>query len=114
MQLEATQVEVAQTRSELTKQQQANSQLKQVAAELETKVERLGDQLEETNSKLSEETTKGADAKKHLTELKREYIAAGDKLESEQTVIRSMRVRAARSHCCTHGVYREPQCDSKR
>lgn len=93
MQLAATKEEVAETRVELDKQQQANSALKQAAADLESKVGRLEDQLDETNSKLNEESERGAYAMKNLTELKREYIAAGDKLESEQTVIRSMRVR---------------------
>lgn len=59
---------------------------------LQDRVNKLSKTLEDTTLRLSTEVDVASEMKSQLAELKLEYIAAGDKLEAEQSVIRELQV----------------------
>lgn len=59
---------------------------------MQERIKKLSSTLEATTLRLSSEVDVASDMKSQLAELKLEYIAAGDKLEAEQTHIKELQV----------------------
>ena len=92
MQLDTTASDLKKAHDVLEKQQSANSILKADNAAMQDRIKRLSSTLEATTLRLSSEVDVASDMKSQLAELKLEYIAAGDKLEAEQTHIKELQV----------------------
>lgn len=91
-QLETTTSDLKKAHAALEKQQSANSILKADNAGMQERIKKLSSTLEATTLRLSSEVDVASDMKSQLAELKLEYIAAGDKLEAEQTHIKELQV----------------------
>jgi chromosome segregation ATPase len=90
LQLNTAQEDLAKSHAALDNQQSVNSQLKLDVKNLNQQLTKVTADLNETNSRLTSETTVASEMKHQLAELKMEYIAAGDKLEAEQGLIRKL------------------------
>lgn len=92
MQLDTTSEDLKKAHNALEKQQATNSALKADNVTMQERVKKLSSTLEATTLRLSSEVDVASDMKSQLAELKLEYIAAGDKLEAEQTHIKELQV----------------------
>ena len=92
MQLESAQGDLKKAKAAINQNQQDNSELRMEKHTLQDRVKKLSQTLEDTTQRLSSEVDVASEMKSQLAELKLEYIAAGDKLEAEQSVIRELQV----------------------
>lgn len=92
VQLDTTASDLKRAHDAIEKQQSANSILKADNAAMQERIKKLSRTLEATTLRLSSEVDVASDMKSQLAELKLEYIAAGDKLEAEQTHIKELQV----------------------
>ena len=72
-------------------------------------IARLNVALNDMTERLSHESDTSSEMKSQLQELKREYIAAGDRLESDQMTIRTLQVQPTLSPPC-HTCRDAPWC----
>lgn len=92
MQLDTTASDLQKAHDAIEQQQSTNSILKADNAAMQDRIKKLSSTLEATTLRLSSEVDVASDMKSQLAELKLEYIAAGDKLEAEQTHIKELQV----------------------
>lgn len=92
MQLDKALGDVKKAKEVIDQNQQDNSELRMEKHSLQDRVDKLSQTLEDTTFRLSTEVDTASEMKSQLAELKLEYIAAGDKLEAEQSVIRNLQV----------------------
>jgi chromosome segregation ATPase len=92
MQLDQAMGDLKKAKEAIDQNQQDNSKLRMEKHSLQDRVSKLSQTLEDTTQRLSSEVDVASEMKSQLAELKLEYIAAGDKLEAEQNVIRELQV----------------------
>jgi chromosome segregation ATPase len=114
VQLDATQADLKKAHGALEAQQSANSELKLVAQRNEEHLAKLTNTLQATATKLDTEVSSSTTMKSQLEELKMEYIAAGDKLEQEQTHIRQLSSELASMEAATNANARDKKAAQAR
>ena len=90
--MESAQGDLKKAKAAIDQNQQDNSELRMEKHTLQERVKKLSQTLEDTTQRLSSEVDVASEMKSQLAELKLEYIAAGDKLEAEQSVIQELQV----------------------